>query len=559
MKKLSSLIIVVIVLALIYTGFWFYNAHHVKELFLYHLKEYEKPNAEGYHVKVDDVTVHGYPFNYEIKLTNPRYENASESKDSQQSLKVAVDGAIKIGTDIFGRSYWIKKEGDVNYTTNSTAEESAKKYTVKDHLEFEVAVAHPQYARAFIHPFFGLPKVFYKENPSFTEVLNELKMANYEDRDFKLYEVDNNAMKPLASFPQASIRWKHSPDGNDRDKFVFNLELKDLEATEGGKFLLPHLKKWMANPDLAVNDVPYFANSGKNNISIEFEATLPRNFEILNFFSYKNLNIELKKLDSNNEYGQTSITFDVSLKEQETDSKNLHMSFNTESLITEKGSEAIHRHFIESLKQTVSNQPADPTNKALLELLKCCEDKLQDIIPNYSRLGKMQFVFDADVKVKNISQNPALDKMIISHFDLLSQPYGIKSHGMAELTDSQLHGKYEINWINYKEMIHDLVDYFNRIHPIYEKFAETNKQPVSIGLISDAQEKEIADFFKSISDESSKDNATITITLDYSDANNPKIGNNSMEQVRAAWEKLVGDIMKQPETKPAKPSEPTKT
>lgn len=551
MKKFSGLIIFIVAVALIYTGFWFYQAHKVKELVVYHLNQYEKPDAEGYQIKVDNVSVHGYPFNYVVKLTNPKYVKTQEPK----SVRIAVDGAIKFGTDILGRSYWVKQEGDVNYLPNSTDEQAAKRYKVKGNLELKADVAHPQYVQALMHPFFGLPKVFYKENPSFQELLNELKMASYEDHDFGMYEIDGET-KQLVGFSKGWVRWKHSPEGKEDEKFVFNLDLKDFEAAENGRPLLPHLKKLMdLNTDMAL-DVPYILNSGKNNISLDFEATLPQNFDVWNFFNYKNVNVELKKLEMDNLYGHTSANFDLAFTEKEKDGRNLHVGFNTESIITEKGSEAIHRQFIDGIKLRVAAQPSDPENKVLVDLLKCCEDTLQDIIPNYMKLGKMQFIFDADVKIKNVLKNPALDKIIVSHFDALAKPYGIKSHGTAEFANNQPKGKYEIDWMNYKEMIHDVIVYYNRIHPIFEKFAEANNQPMPIGLITAEQEKEIVDFFKSISNDPSQDNTDVTITIDFTDINNPKIGQNSVEQVKQAWDKLVTDIMK-PETPSAKPSAPS--
>lgn len=554
MKKLSGLIIIIVLLALIYTGFWFYQAHHVKELVVYHLNEYAKPNEEGYHLKVEDVSVHGYPFNYEVKLTRPRYELAEKEQGAEENLRIALDGVLKIGTDIFGRKYWIKQEGDLNYIPNDTADQNSKRYVVKGHPEFKVDVAHPQYAQAFMHPFHGLPKVFYKENPSFQEVLSEIKMASYEDSDFGMYEVDENAMKQLLGFSKGWVRWMHGPKGSEDENFVFNLDLKDFEAAENGKPLLPHLKKLMdLNTDMAV-DVPYILGSGKNSISLDFETTLPQNFNIWNFLNYKNVNIELKKLKVDNLYGQTAANFDFNLKEKENDSRNLHFDFNAESTISEKGSEAIHRQFIDSLKLKIKEQPEDPDNKVLIDLLKCCEDRLQDIIPNYSNLGKMQFNFDTDIQIKNISKGPALEKILVNKLDATTKPYGIKSHGKAEFIDDKASGLYEIDWLNYKEMIHDAVTYYNRIHPLFEKFSQANNQPVSIGLINEAQEKEIADFFKSISNDPSKDASTIEITIDFTDINNPKIGHNSLDQVKQAWEKLSEDIMKKPETPSAKPA-----
>lgn len=544
MKKLTGLIIFIVVLLIAYSAFWFYQAHRVKELAIFHIKEYEKTDDQGYHVNVDDVSVQGYPFSYVVKLKNPKYENA---KDPEGNLKVLIDGAIKIGTDIFGRSYWVKQEGNINYQPSGKDEKKSKKYISKGNFEFKADVAHPQYAQAFMHPFRGLPQVFYKENPSFQEVLNELKMASYEDHDFSLYEVDGNVMTPLVTFSRGNVGWEHGLKNKEDEKFVFNFDLKDFETPEKGKPLINHLKQIMElNTDMAM-DIPYILGSGKNNIAFDFETLIPKNFDIWKFFNYTNVDLALKKFEIENLYGRTSANFDLNLKENEKDNRNLHVELKMESLVSDKGAEAIHRHFIDGLKLKVAAQPADPENKVLEELLKCCEDRLQDIIPDYKHLGKMRFIFDSDIKIKDISKNGILDKIIVNHLDGLAKPYGIKSHGQAEFANDRPTGKYEIEWINYKEMIHDLADYFNRIYPIVEKFSAANNQPMVMGMSDSEKENEIVDFFKSISNDPSEDKKTIMITIDFTDVSNIKIGNHSVDQVKEAWDKLVGDIMIKPE------------
>lgn len=543
MKALSGIITFIIVLGLIFTGFWFYQAHHIKELVNYHLKEYEKPNAEGYHLKVEDVSVGGYPFNYEVSLKRPHFAQATEAQSESQA-KILVDGDIKFGTDIFGRSYWIKQAGDFNFIPEAN-ENGNTKYIVQSNSEWKVDVAHPQYAQAFMHPFFGLPKVFYKETPTFQEILNELKKADYTDHDFALYEVNADGEKQqLLGFSKGWLGWMHGPKSKEDEKFVFNLNVKDFEATDGGKALLPHLQKLMEIDTSDAANLPYLLGSGKNSLDLNFEATLPKNFDSENFLTYKNIGIALNKFELQNLYGNSTAQFDINLKEEDKDSRNLHFELNADSIITDKGSAAIHRQFIDGLKQQANVQPEDPDNKVLVDLLKCCEDRLEDIIPDYTHLGKMQFNFNSDMKIKNVGGNFGLDKLLVNHLNLLTKPYGINSHGKAEFINDKLSGKYEIEWINYKDMIHALVAYYNRIHPIIEKFSQAKNQPVPVGVINEIQEKEIIDFFTSISNDHTSEHPTLHITIDFSDMNDIKIGNNSLDQVKEAWNKLVSDIAK---------------
>lgn len=557
MKKLNGLILFIVALGLIYTAYWFYKAHEIKNLVVQHLKEYEKPDEEGYHVAVEDVSVNGFPLNYEIKLSNPKYLAADPS--AQNTPKFIVDGALKMGTDILGRSYWFKQEGDMTYIIPNTEDsQESRKYVVKGNLEFKADVTHPEHFQAFLHPFHGFPRIFYKENLSFQEILSEIKMASYEDRDFTLYEVVGEEQKPLISFSKGGFYWKHNPSEKDEDTFVLNANVNDLEAVDQGKNLTPHLNKLMeTNQDMAVN-IPYIVGSGKNNITLAFEAVFPHHFDAWNFINYKNIDIQLKKLDIENLYGHSVLKFNIGLKEDEKDQRNLHLGVNGESTITQKGIEAMHRQFIDGLKlKTVDPQVDESENKLLKELLQCCEDQLQDIIPDYTKLGKMQFVLDSDVKVNNLSQNPTLNRVIVKDLDAIAKPYGMTSHGEAEFVNNQPKGKYIIEWMNYKDMIHDLVSYFNRIHPLIVKVAEANKQEMPFDAINESQEKEIVDFFKSISNDPAKDSSTAHITVDFTDFNDIKIGPNTVDQVVQAWQKLIFDLRKPlPERKESTPVVP---
>lgn len=63
---------------------------------------------------------------------------------------------------------------------------------------------------------------------------------------------------------------------------------------------------------------------------------------------------------------------------------------------------------------------------------------MQDIIPDYSGLGKMQFDFDSDVKFRNVSNQLGIDKILVNHLDAFAEPYGVKSHGKAEFINENL-------------------------------------------------------------------------------------------------------------------------
>lgn len=549
MKKLSGLIAFIVILVLIYTGYWFYQSRQVKDLFTKHLKEYEQVDKDGYHLKVDDISVGGFPLNYEVKINNPRYESADASLASK-SPRFAVDGSIKVGTDVLGKSYWIKQAGDLNYLFADHQTEELKSYVVQGNMEVKADVAHPQYWKAFLHPFFGFPKAFYQEDASFQDILNELTFVGYEDKNFVLSEVNGNDRKDLLKFSKAWLQWKHSPGSDGTEKIALNIDLKDFEAVENGKPVIPHLQKLVDVETMTV-DIPYILGSGKNTISLNFEAALPRNFDFSKILDHKNLNIELKDLNINNLYGDTSIKFNVSFKEKDVNQRNLHFDLTTESKVTKEGSEAIHRHFIDTLKASAESGEKGPSQEVLVELLKCCQEKLESIIPDYTKLGQMRFIFDGDVLFKQVANNLVLDRVTIKNLDSTAEPYGIRSHGDALMVNDLPKGQYEIDIENYQTFIHDVTSYYNRIYPILEKFAEANKQPLHFDTVTSTEEKEIVDFLKSLTLDPESNKKDLTIVIDFKTPGSVKIGHNSFEQVKLAWDKLISDL-----SKPIPPAQP---
>nr|WP_166154525.1 hypothetical protein [Neochlamydia sp. AcF84]NGY94398.1 hypothetical protein [Neochlamydia sp. AcF84] len=547
MKIINRLTVsIVAIFAFLYVGHWFYRAQQAKEFVLAHLKNYEKQSSGFYRLETGDVSVQGFPFSYEVKLNKPRYILLQEGKKSLSSPTLGIDGTLKIGTDILGKSYWLKQEGDLKYIAPTSSQASAKEYICKGNREIKLETVHPHYSHAFIHPFAELPKGFNAENFSIYEILRESKRVSYEDHDFVLYEKKGDVQTQWLSFSKGGLRWKQHPNKNKENKFLFSLDIEDAEAANQGKALLEHFKKFMVlNTDGL--DIPSFLSSGKNTFNLEFEASLPLHLALWNFLSAENFDITLNKLNIKNPYGQLLVTSKIAHTQEEHDHRNLHLEFRTDSILTPQGIEAIHRQFMEGLKLKASETASSASKREsqlLDELLKCCKDRLEDIIPDYAKLGKKSFIFDADVKIRDVVKKPFLHQIIIHNFDLDTQPYGIKSHGQAEFIESHPQGKYEFEWKNYKQMIHDLVAYFNRIHPVLEKIAEFNKQPLSLSIIDEDKEAKIIDFFRSLANEASQESATLSVTVNFMEKDHVKIGSSSLEQVKEAWEKLKKSLQK---------------
>jgi hypothetical protein len=533
MKKFCSLGII-ISLAVLYTGFWFYRADDIKTSVINELKEYTNNETDDGQLKVDDVFVTGFPFKYEVNFSKPHYGLAEGSLNSNEGLQFSVDGVIKAGTDLFGRSYWIKQEGDIHYVIPEG--NAIKKYIVKGNMEFKVDVNHPQYLKAFMHPFYGLSEVFYKENPSTEEILDTFKMVSYHDSNFSLIEVVVSGHQSLFSFSNGLVNWKDQLIGKEDLEFSLSFDLNDFEAAEGGR---PLLQKLIGVDMGEINGHITIVAPGKNNLSTYLKGTVPINLNFSDMITDKKIEFNIEKLEVDNSYGRTSTELLFSITKKDAEQQNLHLALNYETQMTQAGLEATRKGFLEGIKLKAAEiDDEDPSKKFVTSIVECCQGKLE-ILPDFTKLGKMKMLIDMNALLNpSTIENLDVAHVKINHFDFITTPFAIKSHG--EVTDVQgvPQGQYQIVWENYQTMIHDFVAYFNRIHPIFEEYAKLNNREFLVGPFNDSQEKKIVNFFKALSDDPKSGRETITMTVDFNDLNNITIGGKSLPQVIRALGRL---------------------
>jgi hypothetical protein len=208
--------------------------------------------------------------------------------------------------------------------------------------------------------------------------------------------------------------------------------------------------------------------------------------------------------------------------------------------MTQLGQEASQRELVHRLKLEAAAAASknDPNEKIYAALLECCQNGL-GVLPDFTKLGKMKIIINGDALL-NTGTGDTLDLKALSfhHYDIITEPYAIKSHGEVKVIDDLPHGKYEIVWENYQKMIHDIVGYYNRVFPVVKKVVESGEYPFPIEMIKDPEEEKIVSFFRLISNDPASNGDTITITVDFNDLSNITVGGKSLQQVIEASHKL---------------------
>lgn len=543
MKKISFLIIALF--AVLYTAFWFYNAHHIKTSAIDRLKELEYTKIDGEEWHVADVAVTGFPFSYDLNLIHPKIV-LSQGKD-QQPLTLSVDGSLKVGTDVLGRSLWIKQDGDIHVNLPSGKEE--KKFIVKGNGKFKIDVLNPNLINGFLNPYSNLRNTLEQDEPPFQELLAEIKGISYSDSDFSFSQIIDNSITPLISLDHWDMEFSHRPLEKDNEEYFFSFNMKDVLSSDKLKNYLYDLHDLIHSKEneLFLPDA-LFKSSGKNNTSLTFTMKIPRNFDPNKFLTYNDISFDLKKWDADSDFGHFDMKGIITLDKIGESDHKIHVDLDSNYQMTPEYNKLIQEMFVANLKYkaaqiTEENDPA----KSLATAIQTYYDHGNNVLPDYSQLGLMQMNIDVDAFLSTTTngEEPKLQKLIVRRFNGLTTPFGIKSEGDVQFVNDLAQGKYAFTLINYNTMIHDAVSYFNRLQPAINKYAELNGSEIFVKPINEKQEMAIAKFLKVISDQPDSQDETITTTIDFRDLSNITIGGHTLDKVFHAFDPVAQAMLEE--------------
>lgn len=274
--------------------------------------------------------------------------------------------------------------------------------------------------------------------------------------------------------------------------------------------------------------------------SKDFGGYFGENSNRPNAFNIPNGEVNLSKFQISSEYGDFSTDMHASAKVKDDSQADIHYDHQ----VSFESSKEAYAHWQNEIDK-LYKQIQDPNNNVqidpqLREVLLCCHQQLKNLMPNWEELGKSSYYVNVDVKLLSPEKNHEGTYINVKNLDFTTSPYSIKSHGDATVHNKNLSGTYVVTITNYKKLITDGADYYNRALAIAPHLSNTDPrqlpQPVTAPQVNN-----FIDYLRYISDKPDSDGKDITITFNFVDANNIRIGTRTVQEVKAAWDRIIGN------------------
>lgn len=526
---MKKTLVIIILLLIAFTGFWYYKAEEAKNLVASHLKEWEKPNENGYRLRYENISVGGYPLSYEVSVSNPRYAKEKTTDQSQ----IFVDGKIVFGTNLWGSKYWIDRFGDLNILLNDEKSKKDNQHVVIGGTsKIKMVVQNPQIFVGLMHPFQAFPKELYSQEFSFSNWWKNVHEGELEVRHMTLLNAENSQV--LMKLEKGDIDWKKSFYKEGIVNIILNFDLKGLEGLEKIESLSKAISPTTQTKLFKSGTLPTLFSPGKTDLVFEGEATFNERMNFEDFLELPPVSFKLKKMEISNNFGESKLKSSLEV-EQKAKGKFVHFDFSSSSVTTKEGYENMVNDFILALKNS-AKEGSQPTDAKVKKLLECCEDDLKKVVPRYDELGKTNLNIDFDVKIaKDRETSKELIDLNVKHFDFTADPYGFLSHGDINWADTYPEGKFVIDLENYNRMIHDISNYYNGIQPLLPVLLDEKPQNVP-PKITETKIEQFLQFLQYISDEPKEKD--LTITIHFPGNENVTIGKRTLPEVGVALEKL---------------------
>lgn len=508
MKKIIGIVLFVFIIA--YTAFWYYHANEAKNLTANRLKKgMERLEAQGVRFQHAGLKIGGYPFSYEVKIKNPRWEMPNQ--------EVFVDGFLTLGSNLWGTKVWIKKLGEAYFLDS----EKQHHVIVKGDSTFVLNIHNPDRFLALLHPF----EKTILDDPK--KLLDEIKKFEWNGKNVVVAEGTDSKEK-IIEISDFTIALNLQNRGKEIEDYKVDVAIHGLEiGSEGQQFLskmpvgnFPELADLGIHPSLMYP-------SGK--IDAEFDVAVRAPREGLNGNSPQYFDLNITKLHANSDFGKKNLKLHFKYEQQKNEDTQFHIDFEGITQTSQENYENTAKTFVKDLASAAEDSH-NFYREQFQKLLLCCREDLEKILPYIPEI-RTKIDLDADYNMAKM-----LGDITIKHFDFTTNQYGVKSYGEVKGKQLDIRGKYTIALIDYKPLVRDWAAYYNRIHfiiPIFSSNPDEVVSPMSPEMISSTLK-----FLLAISDEPGKDSKDISITFDFSEPHSVKIGKLTLPEAMVEFKKL---------------------
>lgn len=535
MKKTLILISLIVLIAAVYSGFWWHKSNELKERVETALDEISKDENNNFALKYDSLERKGFPFTVELAFTNPQliYKN--------NPSKVVQTGMVIVGSSIFEKEkIWIKASGTTDILAVQNSENpqhlriSGNSYFKCDYCGKHRGLLKtilrfkkdwdPLLTASLISKWipiilrdstinvkdFNVTQASKEQPNTFHDVLNVkegyFNVKNKDADGYYHFSVDVNAEKMTFTNPQ-SIDDLHTifPNSNKDELRQTFLDLGSFNMT------------FQAHGSLPTFDHPFYKNPSLENMpNFSFVVDKSNRTSELDNLSAKGL-IEFEKLPENKFKGLLA------------------------AIEQWKATELLHAKVVKAVEVIAKEKVNDGVDPKRKELEKLIIEQSNDLVPDFTKFGTFVFQINSEVNGQRGSTPNHIEQGI---FDLkilkvACDLYGLDLSGKLE---KKLAGAYtsflDIQIINYRDLFRDMANYYNKWQKIVVKSHQTNAE--SLPVISQAFVDRFSQFLESLS--TKPESSTLDIPIYYEDSDHIKIGTKSLNDATADWTQTHIDL-----------------
>lgn len=509
---MKKVILIVAILAALFSGFWYYSAGKAKQFVAGKFDEAVNYfDGEGYTLKNEGIDVRGFPFSYKAVIKSPTLKKKDQIQNQNDSIEsVLVDGDVSLISNLIGSNFSVQNDGKTRIVILN--KETREEYILTGDSITSFSVEGTPFLESIKNPF----KAYFEVVEGTDKKFLIGKNGSFSGKNLKLFNVKNPAVI-LVELDKGDIKYAIKENQGEISFVSVNGDLKGLNVDTliiGSDAYNPGVNRSLKEIATLMS-VP---KPGKTDISFDFEGTAPFNrfqgfdkIETLNDIPPFNFN--LKKFEMTNSFGNYSHKGIVSFKDVK-DAKQFHLDF----LGTQETSKAQFANFRNQMEEFLNNLPICKENGATQGACPL----VKDLIPKMDEFGKIVFDISMNFDAKNSADLSDNSKLVVDQFNYYSSPYGMKSKGFFEFKKPEMVvSTYKIQLLNYQTLFKDLSNYVGRVQKVLPFFIKDGK---NIPNITENHFKLITDYLKSISDEPKGDQKDLTITVKINGPNNVTVG-----------------------------------
>ena len=500
--------------------------------------------SENSYAKIKfDSKITGFPFNMGVELTNISAKALGSINKTLLDSELTHRGSLKILSNIFASSFYIKSKGDVYWKWKSALDKSEQELKFDGDFSLNLKTKEDLIENIF----YGNPKL--KSLPlNYPDKMAALfRSLEYRSHDFKIVNVKTN--KILVSSINENIGFYldlNNEKKHVQSELLFNLdkmkvnykEIVDRMITLSSKSSI--LESTQEIYDKLMEELS-FSFSFDTKVEIDFYLNSKNSLDLEKPFKFR-----LFQKQSLSSLGSGSLFLDVKKKE----GKDLSFDFKTDGNMTEDFYKRYVSMYKEIAQKVVLELPSVKTfmgtkNKAKVEEFRLFLNRVVEAFtPKIHEFKKLGLEVKGEVSQKKESARDEIDTIKISNFKIMIDDSEIYLN-----LDSKINFRNGKRLINLKSLVKlkefevlvdSLFSYSNKIFDLYKE-CQSKAYPIfqksaffpPVAFDQDKYKKVVMSLLDFLSKEDSNKERTLNLLLkeEFSGMSEFRINDKSMDVI----------------------------